>query len=167
MKSEEPLLKKNFTFEDVPKILINLAWLLKWSINKGYKRSGLFFSKSKQSSSQTINSIFEPLHFVKIYTHLKSPILEIFLWKFHRLVLVLIGLIDAKVILKNRPFWMIEVWWLRSRVRPRFFDQVGHQTTNASIGNKYFFTKYCHCQTYQNYEQSRQKLGTFLVNKVL
>ena len=28
-----------------------------------------------------------------------------------------------------------------SRVRPRFFDQVGHQTTNASIGNKYLFTK--------------------------
>ena len=28
-----------------------------------------------------------------------------------------------------------------TRVRPRFFDQVGHQTTNASIGNKYFFTK--------------------------
>ena len=27
------------------------------------------------------------------------------------------------------------------RVRPRFFDQVGYQTTNASIGNKYFFTK--------------------------
>ena len=30
---------------------------------------------------------------------------------------------------------------LQIRVRPRFFDQVGHQTTNASIGNKYFFTK--------------------------
>ena len=30
---------------------------------------------------------------------------------------------------------------LCNRVRPRFFDQVGHQTTNASIGNKYFFTK--------------------------
>ena len=29
----------------------------------------------------------------------------------------------------------------RVRDRPRFFDQVGHQTTNASIGNKYFFTK--------------------------
>jgi hypothetical protein len=28
-----------------------------------------------------------------------------------------------------------------SRDRPRFFDQVGHQTTNASIGNKHFFTK--------------------------
>ena len=27
------------------------------------------------------------------------------------------------------------------RDRPRFFDQVGHQTTNASIGNKYFFNK--------------------------
>ena len=26
------------------------------------------------------------------------------------------------------------------RDRPRFFDQVGHQTTNASIGNKHFFT---------------------------
>ena len=24
------------------------------------------------------------------------------------------------------------------RDRPRFFDQVGHQTTNASIGNKHF-----------------------------
>ena len=53
------------------------------------------------------------------------------------------------------------------RVRPRFFDEVGHQTTNASSGNKYFFTKMCHRQIYQNYEQSRQKLGTFLVNKVL
>jgi hypothetical protein len=30
---------------------------------------------------------------------------------------------------------------LTNRDRPRFFDQVGHQTTNVSIGNKYFFTK--------------------------
>ena len=29
----------------------------------------------------------------------------------------------------------------RNRVHPRFFDQVGNQTTNASSGNKYFFTK--------------------------
>ena len=37
------------------------------------------------------------------------------------------------------------------RDRPRFFDQVGHQTTNASIGNKHFFTKYeQHCQRSQN-----------------
>ena len=54
-----------------------------------------------------------------------------------------------------------------TRYRPRFFDQVGHQTTYASMENKHFSTKYCHCQTYQNYEQSRQKLGTFLENKVL
>ena len=30
---------------------------------------------------------------------------------------------------------------LCTRDRPKFFDQVGHQTTNASIGNKYFFSK--------------------------
>ena len=39
------------------------------------------------------------------------------------------------------------------RVRPRFFDQVGHETMYASSGNKHFFTKSCHRQTYQNYEQ--------------
>ena len=27
------------------------------------------------------------------------------------------------------------------------------------------FSLNCHCQTYQNYEQSQQKLGTFLVDK--
>ena len=53
------------------------------------------------------------------------------------------------------------------RYRLRFFDQVGHQTTYAFMGNKHFITKYCHRQTYLNYEQSRQKLGTFLENKVL
>ena len=55
--------------------------------------------------------------------------------------------------------------WVSIRVRPRFFDQVGHETMYASSGNKHFFTKSC-CQTYQNYEQSRQKLGTILGNKV-
>jgi capsule polysaccharide modification protein KpsS len=39
------------------------------------------------------------------------------------------------------------------RVRPRFFDQVGHETMYASSGNKHFFTKSCNRQTYQNYEQ--------------
>ena len=52
-------------------------------------------------------------------------------------------------------------------IHPRFFDQVGHQTKYVSIGNRHFFTMSCHRQTYQNYEQSRQKLGTFLENKVL
>jgi hypothetical protein len=45
-------------------------------------------------------------------------------------------------------------------------DQVGHETMYASNGNKHFFTKSSHRQTYQNYEQSRQKLGTILENKV-
>ena len=36
------------------------------------------------------------------------------------------------------------------RVRPRFFDQVGHETMYASSGNDHFFTKSCHHQTYQN-----------------
>ena len=56
---------------------------------------------------------------------------------------------------------------LLTRVRPRFFDQVGHEIMYASSGNKqHFFSKSCHRQTYQNYEQSRQKLGTILENKV-
>ena len=53
-----------------------------------------------------------------------------------------------------------------SRVRPRFFDQVGHETMYASSGNKQFFTKCFKRQTHQNYEQSRQKLGTVLEKKV-
>ena len=56
---------------------------------------------------------------------------------------------------------------LHIRVRPRFFDQVGHETMYASSGNKHFFIKSCHHQTYQNYEQSWQKLGTILENKYL
>ena len=55
---------------------------------------------------------------------------------------------------------------MRGRVCPRFFDHNGHETMYASSGNKHFFTKSCHHQTYQNYEQSRQKLGTILGNKV-
>ena len=31
---------------------------------------------------------------------------------------------------------------IQARIRPRFFDEVVHQTTNASIGNNYIFTKY-------------------------
>ena len=52
------------------------------------------------------------------------------------------------------------------RVRPRLFDQVGHKTMYTSSENKSLFAKSCHRQTYQNYEQSRQKLGTNLGNKV-
>ena len=55
---------------------------------------------------------------------------------------------------------------IRNRVRPRIFDQVGYETICASSGNKHFFTKSCHRQTYHNYEQSQQKLGTILENEV-
>ena len=61
---------------------------------------------------------------------------------------------------------MKALWDIAVRVRPRFFDQVGHEIMYASCGNKKFFTKSCHRQTYQNYEQSRQKFGTILENKV-
>ena len=30
---------------------------------------------------------------------------------------------------------------MRTRLFSRFFDQVGHETTYASSGNKHFFTK--------------------------
>ena len=42
---------------------------------------------------------------------------------------------------------------LHIRDLPRFVDQVGHQTTNTSIGNKHFFTNYWTRLAYQNYEQ--------------
>ena len=43
-----------------------------------------------------------------------------------------------------------------TRVRPRFFDQVGHETMYGSSGNKHFFTKSCHRQIYPNYEKPPQ-----------
>ena len=52
------------------------------------------------------------------------------------------------------------------RVRQRFFGQVGHETMYESRRNKHFFIKSCYHQTYQNYEQSQQKLGTILGNRV-
>ena len=50
----------------------------------------------------------------------------------------------------------IRLW---NRYGLRFFVRVEHETTYAFSGNKHFFAKQCHRQTYQNYEQSRQKLG--------
>ena len=38
------------------------------------------------------------------------------------------------------------------KYHPRFFVQVEHDTTHSSIGNKHFFTRSCHRQTYHNYE---------------
>ena len=43
----------------------------------------------------------------------------------------------------DRPnhFGRVPIWYFRVRDRPRFFDKVGHQTADTSIGNKPFFTK--------------------------
>ena len=66
----------------------------------------------------------------------------------------------------NEVFW--KLWFLKyspilfetikPRYRPRFFNQIGHQTMSAYIENKHFFTKSCHRQTNQNYEQPPQSL---------
>ena len=54
-----------------------------------------------------------------------------------------------------------------NRVRPRFFYQVGHETMHAFSDNKHFLlSKSCHCQTHQNHEESQQKFGAILGNKV-
>ena len=47
------------------------------------------------------------------------------------------------------------------RYLSRFFDCWAHETTYAYIGNKHFFTKSCHCQTYQNSKISWQKMPIF------
>ena len=51
---------------------------------------------------------------------------------------------------------MLYILHIFLRYCPRFFDQVGHQTNYASMGNKHFFTKQCHRLTYQIYEQPPQ-----------
>ena len=68
-------------------------------------------------------------------------------------------------ILQNQPSSTLtrlqiyaKLW--RIRYHPRFFDQVGHQTMCAYIENNHFYTKSCHRQTYQNYEQPPQCLQT-------
>ena len=68
------------------------------------------------------------------------------------------------IIIQPRWFYFCigyKYFWVVSssiRYRHRFFDQVGHQTTYVSIGNKYFFTISCHRQTYRNYYHPSQKL---------
>ena len=38
--------------------------------------------------------------------------------------------------------YLVYIWvTFYTRYRPRFFDQVGHQTTDASMGNKHFIIK--------------------------
>ena len=74
----------------------------------------------------------------------------------------------------NKVFTMcvlLILWDISIRYRPRFLDQVGHQTMSAHIENKHFFTKSCHRQAYPNYEQpprSSSKFAKFvLVDQLL
>ena len=55
----------------------------------------------------------------------------------------------TKVVFKPHAVAATNPSFRNIRVPPRFFDQVGHETIHASSGNKLFFTKYCHRQTYQ------------------
>ena len=48
-----------------------------------------------------------------------------------------------------------------NRVRPRFFDQVGHETMYASSENKHFFTKSCHLTKIMNNLHKHLKICTF------
>ena len=51
-------------------------------------------------------------------------------------------------------YWYLRIWkanYVIDTIQD-LFDQVGHQTTYASNGNKHFFTKSCHHQTYQNFQ---------------
>ena len=48
--------------------------------------------------------------------------------------------------------------YVHIRYLSRFFDRGAHETMYAYIGNKHFFTKSCHCQTYQNSKISWQKM---------
>ena len=51
------------------------------------------------------------------------------------------------------------------RYLSRFFDRWAHVTMYAYIGNKHFFTKSCHHQTYQNSKISWQKMCLILLIK--
>ena len=41
--------------------------------------------------------------------------------------------------IQSQPFVGLSMADFKFRVRPRFFDQVGHETMYASSGNKLFF----------------------------
>ena len=72
-----------------PSLLTNKLWL----VFMGMKQ--FFFSKFRKIKMADSRKV----HFSKL------PILDIFLWKFHGLVLGLVGLIDAKGIDVAQPIW--------------------------------------------------------------
>ena len=78
----------------------------------------------------------------------------------------IISLVGIKLTeLPNAGWATVYLAHLLIRVRPRFFDQVG--LMHLLEISTFLLNNVIVSQTYQNYEQSQQKLGTFLVNKVL
>ena len=49
------------------------------------------------------------------------------------------------------------------RYRSKNFEHVGHESSDSFVGKEHFFS--LNHVTYQNYEQSRKKFGTFLENE--
>ena len=92
----------------------------------------------------------------------------------------------SKSFLYKGDFYVLHLWFLAfisnlkrfcsfatcrvnivTRDRPRFFFyQVGHQITNASIENKYFFSLNNGIVRPNKIINTADKLGTFLINKV-
>ena len=68
----------------------------------------------------------------------------------------------SPIILKVNLLHYLLIYYLS-----RFFDHWAHETMYAYIGKKHFFTKSCHCQTYQNSKISWQKICSILGIKVL
>ena len=131
-------------------------WVIFWKFVR--KKSNAFRGEINKSAAL----VFETLELDECkYNHTKKGYRIIcYLWIYEYVTLCIsqCGPTMQPQTVYSRP--------LMHRDRPRFFVQVGHQTTYASIGNRHFFTISCHHQAYQNYEQSRQKLGTFLENKI-
>ena len=69
----------------------------------------------------------------------------------------------TKLLLKSHGFQDKRHIYLR--YLSNFFDRWAHETTYAYIGNKHFFTKSCHRQTYQNSKISWQKMCLILLIK--
>ena len=64
-----------------------------------------FFMRIKQKKFLFSKKIFKMADSKKVRFS-KSPILNVFLWKFHESVLGLVGLIDAKGIDLSQPIWL-------------------------------------------------------------
>ena len=54
-----------------------------------------------------------------------------------------------------------------TRVHPRFFDQVGHETMYASSGNKHFFAKSCQTKIMSRAYKKWAQFLKILIFKVL